>query len=43
MEYIVRTADRLWTEAYYDNFADMVRDWKTEIMAGTHYFMVTMI
>ena len=43
MEYTVRTADRLWTEAHYFCFADMVRDWASEILAGTHYFMVCKI
>ena len=40
MTYIVRTSDRYFTEAYYSCFSEMVRDWKNEILSGTHYFMV---
>lgn len=40
MEYVVRTADRLWTEAHYESFEEMIRDWAAEIVAGSHYFMV---
>lgn len=40
MSYAVRTADRQWTEAYYESFAEMVAHWSNEIMAGTHYFIV---
>ena len=41
MEYIVRTFDRCFTEAYYESFEDVVKFWSAEILAGTHYFMVT--
>jgi len=41
MTYTVRTTDRLWTEAHYDNFADMVRDWSSEILSGTHYYIIS--
>jgi hypothetical protein len=40
MTYIVRTIDRCFTEAQYSCFSEMVRDWKNEIMSGTHYFMI---
>lgn len=40
MTYIVRTADRCFTEAHYSCFSTMVEDWGAEIIAGTHYFMV---
>jgi hypothetical protein len=42
MTYTVRTIDRCFTEAHYDNFEEMVQDWSSEIMAGTHYFLVAM-
>jgi hypothetical protein len=40
MTYIVRTIDRCFTEAHYSCFSTMVRDWSSEILAGSHYFMV---
>jgi hypothetical protein len=40
MTYIVRTIDRCFTEAHYSCFSTMVRDWSSEILAGTHYFMI---
>lgn len=36
MRYKVVTADRCFTEAWYDNWADVLRDWTDEIRAGTH-------
>jgi hypothetical protein len=36
MKYAVMTADRHFTEAHYDNWADLLRDWQVEIEAGTH-------
>jgi hypothetical protein len=40
MAYIVRTADRCFTEAHYDSLAELVQHWESEILGGTHYFMV---
>lgn len=34
--YVVVTADRCFTEACYDNWSDMIRDWEAEIRSGTH-------
>lgn len=42
MTYTVRTSDRCFTEAHYTSFSEMVRDWSIEILAGTHYFMVSL-
>lgn len=36
MRYKIVTADRCFTEAWYDDWADVLRDWKNEIIAGTH-------
>lgn len=43
MTYTVRTIDRCFTEAHYDSLEQMVAQWESEIMAGTHYFMVTAV
>ena len=40
MIYVVRTADRMYTDAVYDNFDDMAKDWAVDIMAGFNYFIV---
>lgn len=42
MIYTVRTIDRCFTEAHYSSFSEMVRDWASEILSGTHYFMVSL-
>ncbi len=42
MTYTVRTADRCFTEAHYSSFSEMVRDWASEILGGTHYFVVSL-
>ncbi len=42
MIYIVRTADRAYTDAVYDNFDDMVKDWGSDIISGYNYFVVMM-
>jgi len=39
-KYRVVTADRCFTEACYDNWSDMIRDWEAEIRAGTHRIWV---
>lgn len=36
MKYKIVTADRCFTEAYYDSWAEMVKHWAVEIQAGTH-------
>jgi hypothetical protein len=36
MKYQILTADGCFTEAWYDNWDDMIRDWAVEIRAGTH-------
>ena len=41
MQYIVRTADRAFTDAIYDDFDDMITDWGDAILSGWNYFMVT--
>ena len=40
MTYTVRTADRMWTEAVYTDFCEMIRDWARELKAGTHYYIM---
>lgn len=40
MIYIVRTIDRCFTEAYHDSMQEVIQHWATEILAGTHYFIV---
>lgn len=42
MEYIIRTADRAFTEANYDSLAEALLDWAREISAGTHYLLVVL-
>lgn len=36
MTYAIVTADRCFTEAWYDDWATTVKHWKNEILAGTH-------
>ena len=40
MIFVVRTSDRMFTDAVYDNFDDMVSDWGADILAGFNYFVV---
>ena len=40
MRYTIITADRCFTEAHYDSWAEMIRDWAAEIIAGTHRLIV---
>ena len=43
MVYTVRTIDRCFTEAHYSSFSEMKIHWASEILAGTHYFMVSLL
>ena len=43
MIYVVRTADRSYTDAVYDNFDDMIKDWAADILAGYNYFIVMLV
>ena len=40
MKYAIITADRCFTEAHYDDWAELVADWENEIKAGTHRIWV---
>jgi hypothetical protein len=40
MRYKIVTADRCFTEACYDDWGEMIKHWKEEILAGTHRIWV---
>jgi hypothetical protein len=36
--FAVRTADKCFTEAHYDNLNDLLADWWRELTSKTHYY-----
>ena len=37
--FAVRTKDKLFTEAHYENFSAMYMDWWYEFACKTHYYI----